>query len=123
LASVRENAVRVAERRIPGSPRLTDAVLALGDDPDTRVRLHVALALGATRDSRAIDALAAIARRDGADRWVRAAVFSSMRDRTGAFLDAFVGAPSVTPAARAAIMQDLGPCSAPRNPRRDAWPS
>ena len=108
LASVRESAVRVAERRIPGSPRLTDAVLALADDPDARVRLHVALALGATTDARTTSALAAIARRDGVDRWVRAAVFSSMRDRTSAFFDAFVGAPSATPAARAAVMQDLG---------------
>jgi putative heme-binding domain-containing protein len=108
LASVRENAVRLAERRIPGSPRLIDAVLALADDPDARVRLHVALALGATTDVRATRALAAIARRDGVDRWVRAAVFSSMRDRTSAFLDAFVGAPLPAPAARAAVMQDLG---------------
>ena len=108
LASVRENAVRLAERRIPGSPRLTDAVLALADDPDARVRLHVALALGATTDARTTSALAAIARRDGVDRWVRAAVFSSMRDRTSAFLEAFVGAPLVPPAARAAVMQDLG---------------
>lgn len=108
FASVRENAVRLAERRIRDSPPLTDAVLALADDPDARVRLHVALALGATTDARAIHALAAIARRDGVTRWVRAAIFSSLRDRSSAFLDAFVSAPSPAPAARAAVMQDLG---------------
>ncbi len=108
LASVRENGVRLAERRIPGSPRLIDAVLPLAGDVDPRVRLHVALALGAADDPRGIDALAAIARRDGSDRWVRAAVLSSVRDRTRAFLDAFVGTPSVAPAVRAAVMQDLG---------------
>jgi putative membrane-bound dehydrogenase-like protein len=108
LASVRENAVRAAERRLSASPGLTDAVLALAGDPDARVRLHVALALAEARDARTISALAAIARRDGADRWVRAAVFSSMRDRTSAFLAAFVGGPSATPASHAAVMQDLG---------------
>jgi putative membrane-bound dehydrogenase-like protein len=108
LASVRENGVRLAERRIPRSPRLIDAVFPLADDADPRVRLHAALALGAANDSRSIDVLAAIARRDGADRWVRAAVFSSLRDRTSPFLDAFVSAASATPAVRAAVMQDLG---------------
>jgi putative membrane-bound dehydrogenase-like protein len=108
LATVRENAVRLAERRISASPGLIDDVLRLAADDDARVRLHVALALGAANDPRIIDALAAIARRDGADRWVRAAVFSSVRDRTSAFLDAFVKAPPAAAAVRAAVMQDLG---------------
>lgn len=108
LASVRENGVRLAERRISDSPRLIDAVFPLANDADARVRLHTALALGTANDSRSIDVLAAIARRDGTDRWVRAAVFSSVRDRTSAFLDAFVSAPPVAPAVRVAVMQDLG---------------
>ena len=106
-AGVRENAVRLAERRMSGAPRLIDAVLGLAGDDDARVRLHVALALGAANDPRTVGALAAIARRDGADRWVRAAVFSSLRDRTSAFLDAFVKMPAA-PAVRAPVMQDLG---------------
>ncbi len=108
VAGVRENALRLAERRLPTSPRLLDVVLRLTDDEDARVRLHVALALGATTDARRVAALAAVARRDGADRWVRAAVLGSMRDAAGAFLDALVAAPAATPAARAAVMQDLG---------------
>ena len=108
LASVRENGVRLAERRIPDSPRLIDDVFPLADDADARVRLHTALALGAANDPRSITVLDAIARRDGADRWVRAAVFSSVRDRTSAFLDTFVSAPPAAPEVRAAVMQDLG---------------
>lgn len=107
VAGVRENAARLAERRIPGPPPLLDAVLALAGDGDARVRLHAALALGGTSDARAIGALAAIARRDGADRWVRAAVLSGLGNRTGPFLDAFVAAPAADPA-RAAVLQDLG---------------
>ena len=100
----------MAERRICRLATTSSTpCVPLADDADARVRLHVALALGRGRTNRAtIDALAAIARRDGADRWVRAAVFSSMRDRTSAFLEAFVSAPAATPAARAAVMQDLG---------------
>jgi putative membrane-bound dehydrogenase-like protein len=106
--NIRENAVRIAERRITDRPRVLDAVLAHVDDADPRVRVHVALALAATADSRATPALAAIARRDGADRWVRAAVFSGLRERSAAFLEAFVAGPPGSPAARALVMQDLG---------------
>jgi putative membrane-bound dehydrogenase-like protein len=108
FASVRENGATIAERRIPDSPRLLDAVFTLSNDPDPRVRLHAALALGAVDDPRSIAVLAAIARRDGADRWIRAAVLSSLRSRTGAFLEVFAGAPAAAPAVQAAVMQDLG---------------
>lgn len=104
---IREHAVRLSEARVRREPALLDALLRLQDDPDARVRLHVALALGFVDDARAVDALAAIARRDGADRWVRAAVFSGVGDRTDAFLAAIVDAPAASEAVRAAVMQDL----------------
>ena len=107
-AGVRENALRIAERRLPQSTGLVNDVIGAAADVDPRVRLHVALALGATPDPRRLDALAALARLDGADRWTRAAVLSSVRDETSAFLDAFLEAPAATPAVRAAVMQDLG---------------
>ena len=107
-AGVRENGVRLAETRLHASPALLDVLLLMQDDPDPRVRLHVALALGALDDSRSIQVLAAIARRDGTDRWVRAAVLSSVRGRTNAFLQAFVSTPAASLAVRAAVMQDLG---------------
>jgi putative heme-binding domain-containing protein len=108
---VRENAVRLAETRVVAGGAVLDAVLALVDDPAPRVRLRVALALGSSRDARAVAALAAIARRDGADRWTRAAVFSGIGERAAAFLDAWASGaaePPPSPAARAAVMQDLG---------------
>ncbi len=108
--AVRENAVRLAEARLPTSPGLLAPVLALAADADARVRLHVATALGGVEDARVVPALAAIARRDGADRWTRAAVFAGLHDRAGAFLRAFQGPdpPRASPAAVAAVMQDLG---------------
>ncbi len=109
-AGIRENAVRIAERRLQAWPDLLASLLALADDGDARVRLHVALALGASGDPRGVVGLASIARRDGADRWVRAAVFSGLRDRAPAFLAAFQSASTGPPAtaARAAVMQDIG---------------
>jgi putative heme-binding domain-containing protein len=106
-ASVRENAVRLAETRLGSSAGLLSHVLRLAEDPDDRVRLRVALALGETADPRAMTALAALARRDGAQSWMRAAILSSVRERSDDFLRAFVASPSSN-AVRAAMMQDLG---------------
>ncbi|HEU4996653.1 MAG TPA: PVC-type heme-binding CxxCH protein, partial [Gemmatimonadaceae bacterium] len=107
VAGVRENAVRIAERYEDASGKLRHAVTALANDPDPRVRLHAALALGATDDPRNIAPLAAIARRDGDNRWTRAAVLSSVREHTRAFLDAFTAGAAASPAVRGAVMQDV----------------
>ncbi len=107
-AGVRENAVRLAETRVGTSRDLLSQVLRLAGDPDDRVRLRVALALGETDDLRAIDALAAIARRDGAQSWMRGAILSSVKERSNEFLRAFVASPPSSNSVRAAVMQDLG---------------
>ncbi len=106
-AVIRENAARIVERHEDASGALRNAVTALANDPDPRVRLHAALALGATDDPRNIAPLAAIARRDGADRWTRAAVLSSVRGHASAFLDAFDAGAAASPAVRGAVMQEV----------------
>ena len=82
-AAVRENAVRLAEARLGVSRDLLLEVLRLADDQHDRVRFQVAIAIGETNEPRAIEALAHIARRDGADRWMRAAILSSVKGRVG----------------------------------------
>ena len=52
-------------------------MLRLADDADARVRFQVAMVLGDWDDPRAGRALAGLARRDGDDPWMRAAVMSS----------------------------------------------
>ena len=59
------------------SPQVAEAVLRLADDADPQVRFQLALALGNWNDRRAGEALARLARRDGNDPWMRAAVLSS----------------------------------------------
>ena len=105
---VRETAVRLAGSLIGTSEDLLTRVVGLADDADDRVRLQVALALGETSDPRAIGALAVLARRDGAQQWMRAAILSSVRDRANDFLRTFLESPASSPAAKAAVMQDAG---------------
>ncbi len=110
-APVRETGVRLSEGRLATESALLPQLLRLAGDPDERVRLRAALALGETANPRALDGLASIARRDGGQSWTRAAVLSSVGERADAFLRIFAAAPpSSTPsstAVRTAMMQDL----------------
>ncbi len=110
-AAVREHAVRLSEGRLAASRGILDAVVRRGGEEDARVRLAVALAIGGVADERAARTLAAIAARDGADRWLRAAVFGGLHGRVAAFLSEFQRAGEarpIAPAVRGAVMQDLG---------------
>jgi putative membrane-bound dehydrogenase-like protein len=74
---VRRNVLKAIERTLKKFPRLAGVALQLVDDPDPHVRLQLALALGNWSDARAGHALARLARRDPADRWIRSAVLAS----------------------------------------------
>ena len=91
---VRQNAARLAEPRVaastaaqpvPSAP-LREALFKLASDPDPGVRFQLAFTLGEFTDARAVDALATIARRDAADPWIRAAVLSSVANKSDELL-------------------------------------
>jgi putative heme-binding domain-containing protein len=105
-AGVRENALRLAETRVAFAPALADAVLRAAADPEPRVRLGAALASGNLPDARAVDVLAGLASREGADRWMRGAVFSGLAGRVNEFFAA-VSARPAGPEARRAVLQDV----------------
>jgi putative membrane-bound dehydrogenase-like protein len=99
---VREHAVRLAERRAAESAALASALCALADDADPHVRYQLAFSLGEFAAAGRNEALAKIAKRDGADSWVRLAVLSSLSQGGGevfAMLAADKGY-RATPAAR-----------------------
>jgi putative heme-binding domain-containing protein len=101
-------------------------VLALVDDTAPRVRFQAAIALGSARATAGVDdpipaALARIAARDGHDRWLRAAVLSSLAGREGRFLAALRGLAGGTTALAPELLAEFGrmlPLSAPR----EEWP-
>lgn len=92
-ARVREQAARLSEGRIAVSPVVLDGLLELSHDDDPMVRFQAAFSMGEVEDPRAIPALAAIAVRDSADRWTRAAVLSSAGGRPLALFNALVEVP------------------------------
>jgi putative heme-binding domain-containing protein len=74
---VRESVLAAAAPLAQSSQAVAHAMLALTRDSDAKVRFQLALALGDWNDRRAGEALAALARRDGADPWARAAILSA----------------------------------------------
>jgi putative membrane-bound dehydrogenase-like protein len=93
---VREHALQLAEPRLAREARWLADILPLADDGIARVRFQAAIALGEAgagieappeqggaphTHGTVTAALARIAARDGADRWMRAAVFSASAGR------------------------------------------
>jgi putative heme-binding domain-containing protein len=106
-AGVREQAVQLSESPLRNSSELLNRVTRLGEDPDPRVRFQCALALGEAIQTPNMNALAGIAMRDGADRWARTAVLSSIGGGAEDFFKALLASPQKPPEAMAAVMTDL----------------
>ncbi|MGQ0636582.1 MAG: PVC-type heme-binding CxxCH protein [Planctomycetaceae bacterium] len=114
--SVRENAVRIAEPRLKSEPDLVAEICALADDESQRVRYQTAFSLGETDDSRALSALAGIARCDGDDNWISTAVLSSVAESADRLLGQLVGAfPRMTPPPDLLIIRQLAHLVGARN--------
>jgi putative membrane-bound dehydrogenase-like protein len=84
VPQVREHAVRLSEKLAVSDSALSTRLLAMVVDDDLRVRYQLAFTLGELTDANRARALAAILKRDGGDRWMRLAAFSSLAKGGGA---------------------------------------
>jgi len=91
---VRRNALQAAKGLVEKSARVTEAVLALADDPDPEVLFQVALSLGDVPDPRAGRVLARLLQRDPGSPWMRAAVLSSASRHVGELLTGLFANPN-----------------------------
>ncbi len=85
---VRERAARLYEPIAAADSVRVGPLARLADDPDAMVRFQAALSLGSVAGEEALAALAAIAARDGADRWTRTAIFTGLAGRVDRFATA-----------------------------------
>src|SRR5699024_4901632 len=67
VSGIREQVILLSENRVGSSQEIGEMVIGAAEDPDIQVRLQTALVLGAVEREEALDALAAIAVRDGDD--------------------------------------------------------
>jgi putative membrane-bound dehydrogenase-like protein len=109
---VREQALRLADERLAGSPRLRTAVAALADDPSPRVRFQLAFTLGQADAPEMTAALAKVARRDAADPWTQTAILSSASRCVAPLLESLAGEADFTREATPARLQLLTRLSA-----------
>jgi putative membrane-bound dehydrogenase-like protein len=77
--AVRRQAIRVTENRLRSSPELLDDLVSIADEHDAGVAFQLACSLGESNDPRKIDALAKIGERHGDDKYVTAAIISSVK--------------------------------------------
>jgi putative heme-binding domain-containing protein len=89
--NVREHGIQLAESHLDDAV-LAEKVLELANDDNARVRFQCALTLGELQNSEVIPALVKIAERNPEDRWMRAAVLSSIGGRANDFLSAILPA-------------------------------
>ena len=75
---VRRHGVRLAENHLAKAPQLGEQILAMADDADPHVQLQRAYTLGEWKDQRAGQALGELALRFAEDRFMTAAVLSSV---------------------------------------------
>jgi putative membrane-bound dehydrogenase-like protein len=78
---VRRHAVRLCEGRFDKSPDLGPALVKLAEDEDAQVRMQLAYTLGEWDDPRAGEALGRVAAAAGGDRYLTAAVMSSVNKK------------------------------------------
>jgi putative membrane-bound dehydrogenase-like protein len=118
-AGVCDHAVLLAERRLARSERLRRAVMALATLRAPRIRFQVALTLGevAGDDPAVVLALAAIARRDADDPWIRTAILSSASRVAVPLLQALDDAGPNVQVLRRSLAETIG---AEGNPQRVA---
>src|SRR5262249_31496692 len=97
---------RLCEKHFKEAPELGEAVATLTNDPDALMRMQVAYTLGEWDDARAGKALAELAGRGADDRFLVAAVLSSVNERNlDAVLTAAVGDGKTLPPA--ALLEPL----------------
>ncbi len=105
VAGVRENAIKLAEERLPA---LGEKLLALKSDPDTRVRFQLLCTLGS------LDTPAARAVRDQLleqgieDRWMHAAALSASPAEAGRLFARSAQWTNVESKGRAALLRSIG---------------
>ncbi len=119
-AAIRMHSIVLAESRLERLPELLERIVDTVEDDDVGVRLQAALTLGALTDKRAVDGLARIARRDGADPWMRHAVACASPRASGQILMELLAEPDAARRpAELLILQRLASIAGARHNRQE----
>ncbi len=87
VAGIRENAIKLAELHLATSPGLADALLALQNDADPKVRFQLLCTLGFLNTPQSAAVRNKLLFKDLDDSWVQIAALSATASQTSALLD------------------------------------
>ena len=90
-AGIRENAVQLAELHLNKSPGLSNALLAMRNDPNAKVRFQLLLTLGFIDSPESAEARNQILFADINDPWVQVAALSASSSQTASLLKVVLG--------------------------------
>ena len=91
---VRIHALRLADRHFDSDNDLLAKVVVRTNDSDPSVRLQLAMTLGESSDAAATGALLKLSQLHGDQRWMPAAILSSVNDSAGSLLNGLLTAPN-----------------------------
>jgi len=103
---LRAHAIRLTET-LPNDPSIPPSLASVANDPDARVRYQLAFSLGAIQTAEKAAPLAELARRDGADPWMRLAIESSAVGVADAVLVALLTNDNFAKEPHSALLFDL----------------
>jgi len=94
---VRLHSLRLADARLGEDSRLLKKMTGMVDDPDPLVRLQVAMSLGESSKPEAVAALVQLTRQRLDERWMKAAILSSVKDIAGELLGGLLAGKKIKP--------------------------
>jgi len=113
---VRHHGLRLAEQWINTDADILSIMAGMTQDDDPQVRLQLAMSLGESDDSRSLDALAQLATQYGNERWMDAAIMSSVADRAHQLTARLLAADELT-AGSQTLLGPLAACVGARRQR------
>lgn len=111
VPELRELGLRMAEGRLLNHAEIAASAVGRARDESPRVRFQAALTLGTIANNApalAVPALAAIAARDGADRWTRAAVLNAVYQQERGFIGTLLNHPPIVTDPALPVLEELG---------------
>ncbi|MGC3944331.1 MAG: c-type cytochrome [Chryseolinea sp.] len=117
-AGVRENAIRLAEVKLPGETDLLTPLFSLASDPDPRVRYQLLCTIGFVDSEEAGLVRKQILFQDLKDPWVQVAALTGAGNTTDGLIDEVIKKAETHPEDYRSLMEKLSAIVADTNPKK-----
>jgi putative membrane-bound dehydrogenase-like protein len=117
-AGVRENAIKLAELRLPKETELLTPLFSLASDPDAKVRFQLLCTTGSLKSEEALQVRKQILFQDLSDPWVQTAALTSVDEATDRLLDEAISRANSRPEDYRSLIEKLSGMVADTHPKK-----